>query len=257
MKLYVLRERWGKYVLSSRAPGAVEIPPEPVEEAGVGIHMIDWGDWWLIPFAEKVIIWNYLATYAIDYLGLSGSAAVKFIQLSITKSIAREAAWVLWKFAGLVGVYAAISMIAVYYSPDVVDFVMAETAPIRYIMRYRERLWMADLRRITDAGKPEYRCYALIGDVLIGEQRNVFYPLGRADRWDTGFTWVQKKSRFIHYESWSWSDVWVEYIGLMENLGGDNYSLKAGCVDPYVAELPPGFYNLYIGREWDPDYRVP
>lgn len=257
MKLYVLRERWGNYVISSRAPGLGEMPPDPIEKAGVGFDMITWGDWGLKPFSEKVIIYNFFAKYAIDHLGFYGPKAVTWINSAIARGIAYEARWALWRFGGLLAVYAGVMFMMAYYSPDTEDFIMNEVAPIRYLMRYNERVFLADLRGIDADGKPRYYYCDLAGDVLIGEKRRVSYPLGPADHWDTGFAWVQRRGRFMNYESWSWSDVFVEYIGLLEHLGDGHYHLKAGYRDPYVSELPPGFANRYLCREWNPEYRMP
>lgn len=257
MKLYVLRERWGKYVVSSREPEETTIPEEPVAEAGVGFDMIHWGDWALKPFAEKVIIYNFLAKFAIGTMRLYGPAAVTFINQQIARSIAYEAAWGLWTIAGLVAVYAAVIAVMVYYSPDLEDFVAEETFPYRYIMRYQSRIWAADLWYMTREGRPVYRICSRIGDVIIGEDRNVFYPLGSADKWDTGHVWLQRRDRFIKHESWAWSLVWVQYIGSLFNMGLDGYKLKMPAVDPYTSELPPGFMNPFLCREWNPAYKMP
>lgn len=257
MKLYVLRERWGKYVLSSRAPEESPIPEEPVAKAGVGFDMIHWGDWATKPFAEKVIIYNFLAKYAIETMKLYGPTAVRFINWRIAQGIAYEAAWGLWTIAGLVAAYAAVLAVMVYYAPDVVDLVTAETFPYRYIMRYNEKIWQADLGYTSYRRKGVYGLCGEIGSCVIGEDRNVYYPLGRADQWDTGYLWIQRKDRFIHHESWAWSNVWVEFIGFLYRQDYGAYILKAGYTDPYISELPPGFRNPYYCREWNPDYKYP
>lgn len=257
MKLYVLRERWGKYVLSSRAPEEVQLPEEPIAKAGVGFDMIHWGDWALKPFSEKVIIYNFLAGYAIETMKLYGPRAVAFINLRIAQGIAYEARWMLWRFAGLVGVYAAIMAVMVYYSPDVSEFIMAETFPYRYIMRYESEIWLADLGYVTRRGKAVYGTCGYIGECVIGEDRNIRFPFGFGDHWDTGYAWVQRRDRFIHHESWAWSDVFVEFIGFMYQQEFGAYVLRQGFTDPYISELPLGFVNPFLCREWDPDYKMP
>lgn len=257
MKVYVIREWWGRHVRSTKAPDQVAIPPGPVAKAGVAFDMIHWGDWALKPFAEKVIIYNFLAKFAIESLGLYGPAAVKFINASIAQSIIYEATWGLWYAVGLVALYAAVVTVMVYYAPDETSYRAEEVFPYRYVMRYNEWLGAADLYSISDKGRPCYKIVGAIGEVIIGEDRNTYYPLGPADKWDTGFLWLRRRSRFLNHQCYAWDRVWAEFIGFAVSRGGGFYELKDGFTDSYIKEIPIPFTNPYFGREWDIDYKFP
>lgn len=257
MKVYVLRERWGRYTRSARAPEEKEIPTVPVVEAGVGFDMITWGDWALRPFAEKVIIYNFLAKVAIDQLGMYGPHAIHFINQQIVRGIAFEYAWGLWLWAPAVAVYGGIIVLAYYYSPRQVEFVTREEFPERYLMRYGSTVWAADLFRINLKGRPIYSLCYEIGNIIVGEKQHTYHPLGPADRWDTGYTWVQRRDRFMDHQAWIWKDVWAEFIGYAENIGAGLYKLRLPYKDHYSKEMPPGFRNPVTCQDWIPRIRVP
>ncbi len=259
MKLYVLRERWGRYLLSPRGPAEKPIPKEPVVEAGVGIEMIDWGDWAVRPFAERVIIWNFLVRVAVDTLGLYGPKAIAFIQASITQSIIWEATWGLWLWAGAIGVYAAVMFALVYFGPVQRKFVSQEVFPWRYLFRYQSKVWAADLYMIGKERKLYYRICSEIGEIIVGEDRMAPTLVGIMDVWDTGHLWQQRRDSWMKHECWLWSYAFVEYIGNLTHVAENVYVLKKGFTDPYTKELPVPYKvpDEFLCREWRPDYRMP
>lgn len=259
MKVYVLRERWGRYVLSPRPPTEEAIPKEADMRLGDPIHLIDWGDWVLRPYPERVIIWNLLAKIALDTMGLTGKAAIAWIQGVVTKTIAWELVWSNWVWAGGIGVYAAAMFVLAYSAPAQRKFTWEAVYPWRYLFRYESRVWAADLFMIGVEGKLYYTVCSLVGDIIVGENRRESTSMGPLDHWDTGHLWVQRKDRLLHHEGWFWSEVWVDFIGVLTHVAENIYVLQEGFSDPYASELPVP-YKVPVAllcKEWDPDYQMP
>lgn len=259
MKVYVLRERWGRYILSPRPPRRSIIPKEPIVVAGMPIHLVDWGEWSVRPFAERVIIWNFLAKIALDTLGLTGTQAIAWIQAQINAGIAFDLAWGLWTWAGAIALYFGVGFVLAYIAPAERSHIAEEVFPWRYLFRYEQRVWAADLVSVDIYRRPSYQICSEIGDIIVGENRMESTPWGVLDHWDTGHLWVQRKERFLHNEAWFWNNVWVQYIGLTTRTGSNLFRLRKGYVDPYIKEAPSGLKISpgFVCREWSPLYRMP
>lgn len=259
MKLYVLRERWGHHTISSREPSEKTVPKDPIVRAGIGINMVDWGDWIIRPVAERVIIYNVLVSYALDTLGLHAPHVIPWVNAAIAKSIAFELTWGMWLWAGAIAVYAGVVLILVYSAPAQHDLYIQEVFPWRYLFRYQSRVWAADLIAISRRGRPYYNICYEIGDVIVGEDRSVHTRMGVLDRWNTGYIWQQRRDRFLRHDVVMWFDCYVEFIGFCEHIGPDLYVLKYEYRDPFISELPRPFVvpTQFRCREWDSSYRFP
>lgn len=259
MKLYVLRERWGRHIVSSTEPSEKTVPKAPIVAAGIGIDMVDWGDWILRPVAERVIIYNVLVSYALDTLGLHAPNVIPWVNAAIAKSIAFEATWGMWFWAGAIAVYAGIVLILVYSAPDQRELYIQEVYPWRYLFRYESRVWAADLIAVSRKGRPYYNICFEIGDIIVGENRGESTPMGFLDHWNTGYIWQQRRDRLFRHDVVMWFACYVEFIGLCEHIGSDLYALKYAYRDPYIAEVPRPYVvpTQFRCREWDSGYRFP
>lgn len=115
----------------------------------------------------------------------------------------------------------------------------------RYLMRYEENLWWADLIACSMKGTDLYtRCEGIGGQLV----QNIKGPRGTVPVWVTAGdsmmfngTWIEKGWRRLVYQTISWTKLNASYIGLLQNIGEPYYRLITGYDPTWVGEVELGW----------------
>lgn len=122
----------------------------------------------------------------------------------------------------------------------------------RWMMRYKEKVWWADLVACSMKGKDMFtRCETIQGVVV----KQKYGPRGRVPVWivpgdlmEFYGTWIESGWNFPAYETISWSQLKASYVGLLKNVGAPYYSLIKGYDPTWVGESEPGWIKPQ--EEW-------
>ncbi|MBA7518886.1 hypothetical protein ES705_10960 [subsurface metagenome] len=115
----------------------------------------------------------------------------------------------------------------------------------RWLMRYQEKLWWADLVGCSMKGKDMFtRCEPIPGVVV----KNTYGPRGGVPVWVVPGdlmqfygTWIESGWDFPNYETISWTQLKASYVGLLKNVGAPYYTLIEGYDPTWVGESEPGW----------------
>lgn len=115
----------------------------------------------------------------------------------------------------------------------------------RWLMRYQEKLWWADLVGCSRGGIDMFTLCEEIPGILVKHTKG---PRGRVPIWVVPGdlmqfygTWIEKGWRGPVYETISWSQLKASYVGLLENIGVPYYRLIEGYDPTWVGEKEPGW----------------
>lgn len=244
MKLWMLKERWGKKVESPRRPWA----PSAAEKAEVVTQLAGMPGWLVIPeqvYAPggptlKIVMewanwawWLGIALWGTNFVAVKAWVNFYIGRMAASYLLASQVGKVL----AVVFPPAIMLLIVWITNPSHTDFVDEYGYPWRYLMSYNERFWWADLVSISDHGWGQYiPCGEIeLGPVL--QFRDQGDGPGRVDRFELGHSWVQKRSRIGLYERWYWNVMWLEFIGFLTHLGGGYYALHYNYLDPWIQDI--------------------
>lgn len=248
MKLYVLLERWGSLSRSIRrpsAPSAAEIEEVRLEYAGLPPWLILPDEYYVPggPSLRTIMEWAFWSHLLARFV--YGKAHVA-VHIYVNRMIAQQAAaYLLASQIGKVMAYVVPPLLMVLIvwlvNPVFSEFVSEDVFPWRYIGAYNEKLWWMSLVRVTEFGRPVYVKCGEISGVRLTEVRGQPYRGSYADYWHLGSSWIQVKDELFNYRRWVWRDAWVEWIGMLLSTSGAEYVLQWPFLDPYTAELWPGY----------------
>lgn len=259
MKVYALHDRFGFVVNTFRKPKSKPIPTTPIEAGVGGFPKLDWGDLVWMPFAMKVTFWNYWLGYGLDYLGLSGPAAVSLVQDKIYIAIVRAARFRFFFISSAVAMYAAGVIVFWLIDPERKNEHWERTGPRRYLLRYNEFVWTAGIDRIDGQGNPVYSICDEAGSIIVNEGRNLYRHGHTVDWWATDALWVQLLDLPGRWETFRWTDVFVEFIGMCDRVGATDFRLQKSYTDDFADQFDP-LYKFPSGNVcmfWDRYTRFP
>jgi len=115
----------------------------------------------------------------------------------------------------------------------------------RWLMRYEEKLWWADLVGTSMKGIEMFtRCQSIPGSVI----NDIRGPRGRVPiqfvPGDTMLfygTWFETGWKLIYYQTISWTHIKASYVGLLEKVGSQFYRLLSGHDETWLGDVQPGY----------------
>lgn len=120
-----------------------------------------------------------------------------------------------------------------------------------YVMRYKERLWQAEITAVSDKQVGYYDRGGDFGGVIAYDSRNIQRVSGR----DYIAFWPRRMvlagRRLIFYHIYDFKGFYVQFLGYMFDTGLGLYRLKKGYSDPYK---PEGFWRRPGGPWGTPEY---
>lgn len=152
-----------------------------------------------------------------------------------------------WPLVLLAAAVAAIG-VAVYLweDPEEDENYRRPGHPWVYLMSYNERLWQAEIKRVTGRGIGLYDRGGEYGDVLVAHDRNVPGSERGTDLFNFSGALVSEGRPLVFWHRFYWHAWVVFYCGLLDQVRPDIYVLREGGRDPY--RQPNGW--IRPGDQW-------
>jgi len=263
MRLYVLRERWGRLTRSIRRPDLPKTPEQDLDKALEEARYPGYLPWEDLDLKlPSDFVWQmgkFLTLYGFRTLGLRGAQLHMWIR-GVVISVNRR--YVIGLAIAKVGAYVVppliMLMIAYVGNPELVEFVAEEVSPQQYLLTYEDRVWYGDIIEIDSEQRGVYKLCRQCHLMKLIEYRNSFYKGMSVDMWELGHTWVEIKSRILKYQEWRWNLAWLEFIGVCYMQQHGIYRLQGSYTDPWVADVQaPWRKDPDDFCDWSRDWEIP
>lgn len=264
MKLYKIVSIFGGHTRSVFPPKKVELPKVP-----------EWADldpWRVLvqrlmlrgyTYEEATVIlqaWAYHAKYDLNQLSRGVIIYCQMMERRLPPpDVPKGVSY--WPFVLVAAALAAIGLaIYLWEDPTVDDNYRKPGHPWVYLMSYRERLWQAEIKRVTGRGVGFYDRGGEYDNVLVAHERNIPGQEVGTDLFNFSGALVDEGRPLVFWHRFYWHAWTVFYCGVLEQVRPDIYILREGGRDPYKQRNgwirpgdqwgTPGYEGAWKGFGW-------
>lgn len=263
MKLYVLRERWGRLTETPFRPDSPKEPEQDLDKALEEARYPGYYPWDGLDLKlDPKFVWEIgkvLTLYGFRTLGLRGFHLHQWIRsVIITVNHRYVIGLAIAKYGSFIAL--PLLMLAILYAvnPKFTEFIAEEVFPQQYLMTYEDRVWYADLALVDEEQRGVYHQCRQCHLMKLIEYRNSLFPRGPADMWELNHTWVEIKSRLLLHQEWRWNVAWVQFIGVCHSVFPGVYRLNERHTDPWVQDIQaPWRKDVADLCDWSRDWEIP
>lgn len=131
---------------------------------------------------------------------------------------------------------AALVLVAIgifiWINPSIESSVVKKYPGYRYVMRYKERFWWADLVGCTLKGRNLYmKCEEVPGKIVEDSGKI----------WKFNNTWFEQYRRGLLYYTNVYQLAYVRFVCFLEHGGGTHYYIQKGYHDGIAGDVRPGW----------------
>lgn len=241
MKLYKIGKLKADHGVSVFPPELQELPPpedamaEPIRDLINNLKLYGYSE----DQAYKIIsAWAYHAKHDLNQAARGVRVFCEMCIHQLPKPIPpTPPAW--HGFALLVAIFAAVALgLYLWVTLDKEIGIPFPGHPWAYLMSYQERLWQGEILNVGSRQMGYYEQSAEIGGTVLEHARGKSKVGGDDWFWFELGSLVLKGRRIIFYHFYMISGFYVEFCGVMTNVGVGLYKLREGGDDRFKPRGP-------------------